>query len=859
MKKFFIAFFSFLLFSLAANAQISVKEGSFKEVEGFVNIDDKQYDENGTSYAVIKVRTENITDKERRELSFHSDANTSIEFEYKDGEVWIYITYLASKLKISHPEFGTVNFDIPIEMKPKCGYEMLLSNKVKASVGGWGSITINTKPESGATVTINGKVLKMTTPYVNNMIAKGKYEIKVSLEKYRTVTKTIEVKNADSLNIEIDMPPICGKISVITNIAGAEVYIDNKLYGTAPMENQDVIIGSHQLKIVKDGWITLRRLFDLEETSQLTFNEVLVNCPVGAISELYRIGNSNYVFSKGNLQYNASTKTWRFAEHQWDFVGNNNKNISPTYNDWIDLFGWGTGNNPTNTSEKDEDYPSYSEWGKNHISNGGGRANKWEVLSGVQWEYLTYISKTESNIKFVKANVNGVNGVVLFPDLWIKETYKLNGINDNESPYNTNKISLSEWESLFETNGAVFLPAAGKRYNKSVFDTKYEGRYWSSSNLTPKNQAIFVKFGRTHLFSGAHDNRGLGFSVRLVCNVDNLISKGTYNIDVLKKPECGKINITTNPSGASVYIDDIKYGVTPFEIDKFTIGPHELTIIKEGYISLKKQFVLEDGQTLSFNETLDKGLDGVIDAVFSVSPTEKVCFSKGNLQYRAQTKTWRFAENQWDIVGNKKANQTNPDNGWRDLFGCGTGRNPMNTSNNTNDYKSFSDWGNNAIFNGGNRPNLWRTLTKDEWIYLCDKRKTKSGIRFAKAVVNNVQGIILLPDTWNKKAYKFEKANNNKIEYYPNTISASDWTEIFEKEGAVFLPNAGYRTMPLSRKEKNMLVMGVDFTGYYWSSTRNNNDINKAQVFAGGLCYDISTCNGCSVRLVCPEELVFGK
>ena len=49
------------------------------------------------------------------------------------------------------------------------------------------------------------------------------------------------------------------------------------------------------------------------------------------------------VFSPGNLQYNASTDTWRFALHQWEYIGETNKNIlSKTYDGWIDLFGWGT-------------------------------------------------------------------------------------------------------------------------------------------------------------------------------------------------------------------------------------------------------------------------------------------------------------------------------------------------------------------------------------------------------------------------------------------------------------------------------------------------------------------------------------
>ena len=47
-------------------------------------------------------------------------------------------------------------------------------------------------------------------------------------------------------------------------------------------------------------------------------------------------------FSQGNLQYQASTNTWRFAETQYSIVGNANENISSSYSGWIDLFGRGT-------------------------------------------------------------------------------------------------------------------------------------------------------------------------------------------------------------------------------------------------------------------------------------------------------------------------------------------------------------------------------------------------------------------------------------------------------------------------------------------------------------------------------------
>ena len=52
--------------------------------------------------------------------------------------------------------------------------------------------------------------------------------------------------------------------------------------------------------------------------------------------------NSYVAFAKGNLQYQASTNTWRFADKQYDVIGEENANVSENYDGWIDLFGWGT-------------------------------------------------------------------------------------------------------------------------------------------------------------------------------------------------------------------------------------------------------------------------------------------------------------------------------------------------------------------------------------------------------------------------------------------------------------------------------------------------------------------------------------
>lgn len=134
MKKYILLLFTLIL-SLQLLAQLEVKEGSFKKVEGFVNINlDKQTDDNDQPYAVIKVKTENINDKQRHELNFQGDARTFFELEYRDGEVWVYISYYATFLKISHPDLSSTEFYFPYDLQPKNGYELILVNKSQTNI-----------------------------------------------------------------------------------------------------------------------------------------------------------------------------------------------------------------------------------------------------------------------------------------------------------------------------------------------------------------------------------------------------------------------------------------------------------------------------------------------------------------------------------------------------------------------------------------------------------------------------------------------------------------------------------------------------------------------------------------------------
>ncbi len=122
----------------------------------------------------------------------------------------------------------------------------------------------------------------------------------------------------------------------------------------------------------------------------------------------------------------------------------------------------------------------------------------------------------------------------------------------------------------------------------------------------------------------------------------------------------------------------------------------------------------------------------------------------------------------------------------------------------------------NAISNGGNSPYQWRTLTKNEWIFVFNTRSTPSGIRYAKAVVKGVKGIILLPDDWSTSMYALNYTNRGDAPFTTNEITVESWATL-ETSGAVFLPVTSSR---------NGTEIHIDFggpaSGHYWSASYGN-------------------------------------
>lgn len=250
--------------------------------------------------------------------------------------------------------------------------------------------------------------------------------------------------------------------------------------------------------------------------------------PKGATAGKFTVNTSGdqVYFSNGNLQYicSATTPYWRFANHQYDYLGTTTGQNSAATNVDRDLFGWGASGDPYMpylTSTSSSDYPTnetdFTDWGNNTIQ---GVGTGWRTLTGDEWNYVI---NERTGIRYEKVSIhvdanNDIPGIILFPDNWNTSIY---------SPTNPNTytadaggvITLGIWNDC-EASGAIFLPAAGHRSGIVYYDySEASSDYWSST-ISSENNKMSIRLSFQNSLIITHTWANNGFSVRLVKDVE---------------------------------------------------------------------------------------------------------------------------------------------------------------------------------------------------------------------------------------------------------------------------------------------------------------------------------------------------
>lgn len=190
--------------------------------------------------------------------------------------------------------------------------------------------------------------------------------------------------------------------------------------------------------------------------------------------------------------------------------------------------------------------------------------------------------------------------------------------------------------------------------------------------------------------------------------------------------------------------------------------------------------------------------EGALRGLFSVSATEQVHFSKGNLYCSDKGSgsspryEFKFESKQYDFrLRNSAGNYSMKDGNSYTVPANESGMFQWNKGNavNGSDYGAFSsgsptgdpsdhvDWG-EAISNDG----TWFTLNKDQWTYLVERKSSTGKPLVSWAVVGGIKGLLLAPDYY----------SGFDSDYFEWTLS--QWLS-YESDGFVFLPACGFLSM----------------------------------------------------------------
>ena len=379
------------------------------------------------------------------------------------------------------------------------------------------NVTINTDADSDIYVDEEYKAKGGWT----GRLSDGLHNFEARKQNHKSTKKSLDLVLGEKQTITLEAPkPINGSLDVNTSPMSAEIYIDGKHYGQTPNYINEILIGTHELKLEKSGCATLTKTITIKENETLTINEKLQTGKEITIStdktgdKIYVDGN--YVGTSpitSNLSYDShNIKAIRDGKEVSKTItvsqsgGENNVKLTFVLeingHEYVDLglsVKWATCNVGANNPE---DYGDYFAWGETttkssytdnnsktygkNFSDIGGKSQYDAARSnwGGTWRLPTKAEMEElkNRCTWKWTTQNGVNG------------YKVTGPNDN----------------------SIFLPAAGYRYGSSLYLAGEYGYYWSSTpDESNSDYAYYLYF----LSSGQGVNwlrRFNGLSVRPV-------------------------------------------------------------------------------------------------------------------------------------------------------------------------------------------------------------------------------------------------------------------------------------------------------------------------------------------------------
>ncbi len=146
------------------------------------------------------------------------------------------------------------------------------------------TITLSLKPAFGI---VNILVNPNTNIFLDNKflatgmfydtLTPGLHILKFEQENHFTETQQINVATEKTETLEVELKPITGTMSIVSQPSGANIFVDGQPAGKTPKFIRELIIGRHQVKLELDDYLPSEFEVTIEEDKTIEVDQTLIN------------------------------------------------------------------------------------------------------------------------------------------------------------------------------------------------------------------------------------------------------------------------------------------------------------------------------------------------------------------------------------------------------------------------------------------------------------------------------------------------------------------------------------------------------------------------------------------------------
>ncbi len=162
--------------------------------------------------------------------------------------------------------------------KVKIGKEGVLKAALQIKPG---SISINSKP-SNARIYLDGEEVGIT-PDIIQSIDSGTHEVEVRMDGYETWSESVDIEADKENSLTIVLRIKTCSISIDSDPSDSVIYLDGEKVGMTPDILRSIIPGTHEVEVRKDGYEVWSEIVNIESDEEKTLSATL-EIKAGSIS-----------------------------------------------------------------------------------------------------------------------------------------------------------------------------------------------------------------------------------------------------------------------------------------------------------------------------------------------------------------------------------------------------------------------------------------------------------------------------------------------------------------------------------------------------------------------------------------------